>query len=108
MTKRSYLGEFEQIVLLAAARLEDEAYGMSIRREIEETTGRPVSIGAVYATLDRLAEKQLLASSRGEATPVRGGKPKRYFTLRPEARRALLSTRRVFERLWDGLELETE
>lgn len=108
MTKGDYLGEFEQIVLLATARLEDEAYGMSIRREIEETGGRPVSIGAVYATLDRLERKGFLTSGVGPATPVRGGRPKRFFRLLPEGRRTLLGTRRTFERLWDGLELEVE
>lgn len=108
MTKGDYLGEFEQIVLLATARLGDDAYGMSIRREIEETGGRPTSIGAVYATLDRLEHKGLLESATGPATPVRGGRPKRFFRLKPAGKRALVGTRRTFERLWDGLELEVE
>ena len=68
MAFRDYLGEFEQIVLLAVARLGDEGYGMSIRREIEETAGRSVSIGAVYATLERL-EKKSLVSTRFAVVP---------------------------------------
>ncbi len=108
MSKGNYLGEFEQVVLLATARLADEAYGMSIRREIEEATGRKSSIGAIYATLDRLEAKTFLESRMGEATPKRGGRPKRYFRLSPAGTRALLASRRTMDRLWDGLELEPE
>ena len=108
MTKGNYLGEFEQIVLLAVARLGDEAYGVSIRQEIEGTGGRPVSIGAVYATLDRLEHKRLLTSSIGEATPVRGGRPKRFFRILPGGQESLLGARRTLDRLWDGLELEPD
>ena len=71
------LGEFEYLLLTAAARLGDEAYGVSIRQEIESTTGRNCSIGALYTTLDRLETKGLLKTWMGEATAVRGGRPKR-------------------------------
>jgi DNA-binding PadR family transcriptional regulator len=108
MTKGNYLGEFEQVVLLAAARLAGDAYGMSIRREIQEQTGRDVSIGAVYATLDRLKSKSLLEASMGNATPQRGGRPKKFFRLTPSGTEALLASRRHMDRLWDGLELEAE
>ena len=108
MTKGNYLGEFEQVVLLAVGRLGEEAYGMSIRQEIEATARRPVSIGAVYATLDRLEQKNLLTSSTGEATPVRGGRPKRFFTLLPSAQASLLAARQTMDRLWDGLELGSD
>ena len=108
MTKRSYLGEFEQVVLLATARLGPGAYGMSIRREIEETTGRSVSIGAIYSTLDRLQTKGYLGTRLGEATPTRGGRPKRYFRLRAPGIEALRESRQHLDRLWDGLDLETE
>ena len=108
MTKGSYLGEFEQVVLLATARLGEDAYGMSIRREIEDKTGRKVSIGAVYATLDRLEGKSFLESRMGGVTPRRGGRPKRFFHLSSAGKEALLSVRRSMDRLWDGLELGTE
>lgn len=108
MTKGNYLGEFEQVVLLATARLGEDAYGMSIRREIEEKTSRKVSIGAIYATLERLQGKALLESRMGEVTPRRGGRPKKFFRLSSAGREALLSARRSMDRLWDGLELGTE
>ena len=71
------LGEFEYLLLTAAVRLGDEAYGASIRQEIENRTQRRCSIGALYTTLDRLEMKGLLKTWMGEATPVRGGRPKR-------------------------------
>ena len=108
MAKGDYLGEFEQLVLLAVARLGDAGYGMSIRREIEGRAGRPVSIGAVYATLDRLEDKGLLTSGIGEATPVRGGRPKRFFTIERAGEVALLRVRGTMDRMWEGLELDPE
>lgn len=108
MAKRLYLGEFEQVVLLAVARLGEGAYGVSIRKEIQEVAGRSTSIGAVYATLDRLEDKGLLASAVGEATPTRGGRSKRYFQLLPNGREALLRARLTLDHLWDGLELGGE
>ena len=71
------LGEFEYLLLTAAARLGDDAYGAAIREEIEEATGRRCSIGALYTTLDRLEKKGLLKTWMGEATPQRGGRAKR-------------------------------
>src|SRR5215469_10977984 len=71
------LGEFEYLLLTASARLGDDAYGAAIRQEIEEATGRACSIGALYTTLDRLESKGLLKTWMGEATPQRGGRPKR-------------------------------
>lgn len=83
-----WLGEFEQLVLFAVLHL-DDAYGVSIRQEIERRTGRSVSAGAVYTTLERLEARGLVASSWGEPTPERGGKRKRYYALRPAGRLAL-------------------
>jgi DNA-binding PadR family transcriptional regulator len=100
-----WLGEFEEIVLLAVARLEGEGYGMTICREIEERTGRSVAIGAVYATLERLEARGLVASRQGEALPVRGGRARRHYRLLPGGARALDETRRVFDRLWQGVSL---
>lgn len=83
-----WLGEFEQLVLFAVLHL-DDAYGVRIRQEIESRTGRAVSAGAVYTTLERLEARGLVASSWGEPTPERGGKRKRYYVLRPVGRQAL-------------------
>lgn len=73
------LGEFEYLLLTAAARLGEDAYGISIRREIEAATGRRCSIGALYTTLDRLESKGYVKTWMGEATPQRGGRPKRMI-----------------------------
>lgn len=101
--RNRYLGELEQMTLLAVARLGEDAYGRSVRQELEKRTGRRVSRGAAYVTLDRLADKGFLASRVGGPTPGRGGKPKRYFTVTPEGAAALLESRRAFASLWDGL-----
>ena len=71
------LGEFEYLLIAAAARLGDEAYGATIREEIEKATGTACSVGALYTTLDRLEQKGLLKTAMGEATPQRGGRAKR-------------------------------
>jgi DNA-binding PadR family transcriptional regulator len=71
------LGEFEYVLIAAAARLADDAYGAAIRKEIEESTGRACSIGALYTTLDRLEEKGFVKTWMGDPTPQRGGRPKR-------------------------------
>lgn len=105
MGDHEFLGSFEHLVLLAVARLGEEGYGVTIRREIERRTGRSVTAGAVYVTLDRLEEKGHLTSWEGEATPRRGGRAKRHFRLRPAGVRALRSSRRLLESMWEGLEL---
>jgi DNA-binding PadR family transcriptional regulator len=78
------LGEFEYLVLSAAARLGEDAYGASIRQAIEEATGRSCSIGALYTTLDRLESKSLVTTRMGEATPQRGGRAKRLVRITPK------------------------
>lgn len=105
MGKGDFLGEFEQVVLLAVARL-DDAYGVSVRREIERRTGRDVSVGSVYATLARLEEKGLVTSSEGQPTPRRGGRARRLFRILPDGARALRATRGMMDSLWDGLDLD--
>jgi PadR family transcriptional regulator, regulatory protein PadR len=82
------LGEFEYLMLTAAARLGDEAYGARIRQEIEDTTGRRCSLGALYTTLDRLETKGLLKTWMGDPTPQRGGRPKRMVRITPDGVRA--------------------
>ena len=105
MTKGKFLGEFEHVVLLAVHHLEDDGYGMTIRREIEARTGRTVTIGAIYATLNRLQEKGYLSSRTGEATRERGGRARRHYRLEPAGRRALNVARELLDRMWDGADL---
>jgi DNA-binding PadR family transcriptional regulator len=106
MAKREYLGEFEQVVLLAVMRLGPEAYGVTIRQEIEERTGRSVSVGAIYPTLDRLEKKGFVSSHIGEPTPERGGRSKRHFKLEAEGLVALERSRNMLDALWEGYETE--
>jgi PadR family transcriptional regulator, regulatory protein PadR len=109
MTERGYLGEFELMILLAMINLGDEAYGVPISRELEAQRGRDVSVGSVYAALDRLENKGLVASSLGDPTPERGGKAKRYFRVTKEGLRQVHETRRVLSKLWQALpELKLE
>jgi PadR family transcriptional regulator, regulatory protein PadR len=78
------LGEFEYLMITAAAALGDQAYGAAIREEIESTTGRKCSIGALYTTIDRLEKKGLVKTWMGEATPQRGGRAKRMIRVTPK------------------------
>ena len=95
------LGSFEEQVMLAVLRCGDEAYGMNVRRELERVTGREVAIGAVYATLDRLEAKELVASSRAGA----GAGSRRLFAVTALGARALAESRTMRERLWEGVDL---
>ena len=99
-----YLGELEQIVLLAVLRLGDDAYTAPILDQIEAQTGRKVARGALYTALDRLETKGCLRSRVGEPLPERGGRARRYFTVTPSALRALKASRLALMRLWNGLE----
>ena len=99
-----YLGELEQVVLLAVARLGPGAYGVAVRNEIDARAGRSLSLGAVYSTLYRLEEKGYLTSSRGEPTAERGGRAKRVYELEAPGVEALGRTRRMLERMWEGAE----
>jgi PadR family transcriptional regulator PadR len=98
--KGTYLGEFEEIVLLAVGILKDEAYGVSIRKEIEAQSERPVNIGAVHTALHRLEAKGFLKSRFGEATEVRGGKRKRLFILTAPGLRALREAQALRAQMW--------
>jgi DNA-binding PadR family transcriptional regulator len=97
------LSEFELFVMLALARLGAQAYGVSIRREIQERAGRDVAIGAVYATLGRLEEKGFLASHLSDPVPVRGGRSRRHYQLRPAGERALDESLSMLRRMASGL-----
>ncbi len=101
MNDISPLGTFEEQVMLAVLRTGDEAYGMNVRRELERVTGREVAIGAVYATLDRLEAKGLVASSRSGT----GAASRRLFAVTALGARALAESRTMRERLWEGVDL---
>jgi DNA-binding PadR family transcriptional regulator len=105
MAKGDYLGEFEQIILLALLRLRDNAYGMTIRREILKRTGREVSVGAVYTTLERLEEKGYVSSRQGEPTAERGGRAKRFFMIEAAGLLALRESQQLLGKMRKGLEL---
>jgi PadR family transcriptional regulator PadR len=103
MPRGDLLGSLEHIVLLALVRLGDNAYGMTIRREIEERTGRNLSIGAVYATLDRLQSKGYVNSSLGEPTAERGGRAKRLFRIEADGELALRASQDAVRKMAAGL-----
>jgi PadR family transcriptional regulator, regulatory protein PadR len=96
------LGDFEQVLLLALARLGGEADGSAMRHEIERRTGREISPGALYTAMDRLESRGLADSRLGEPTPVRGGRRRKLYRLEPAGARALSEAHRQYERLVEG------
>lgn len=106
MPKGSHLAEFEICVLLALVRLGDDAYGVTIRQEIESRTRRTVSIGAVYATLGRLAEKNYVTHHFSEPQPVRGGRARKFASITPLGLRALRASLAATMRMIDGIETQ--
>src|SRR5215813_9639246 len=98
------LGDFEQLVLLALFRLGDDAYGATIRREIEHRTGRDLAMSAVYVTIDRLEAKGLVRTRVGEPLAERGGRRRKLVTMQPAGRRALNAAYRRFKAMVEGLE----
>lgn len=103
MGEHTFLGEFELMVLLTILRLGDDVYGVPLARELSLVRGRDVSAGSVYAALERLESKGLIASTLGESTPERGGRAKRYFRVTEQGLRAVHQTRRVLSQLWKTL-----
>jgi DNA-binding PadR family transcriptional regulator len=103
-----YLGEFEQIVLLAILRLGDEAYAIPVRAEIEDRTGRSVSRGALYTALERLEAKKCLRSRMSEPLPERGGRSRRYYAVTATGLAALRASRAALLALWNGVESQLE
>lgn len=97
--KGDYLGAFEELVLMAVQALGDAAYSASLQRTLEREARRPVSLGAVHSSLERLEAKGLLSSTIGEPTGGRGGRRRRVFTLTRDGRAALRDVRAVRERL---------
>ena len=101
MNDEAPLGTFEEQVMLAVLRTKGDAYGMTVRREIEDVTGREVAVGAVYATLDRLEAKRLVSSKRATVDGV----SRRLFVVTSNGTRALVESKAMRERLWSGVEL---
>jgi len=102
--KGDRLGEFEELLLLAVRATGDESYGVPVQEYLERTTGRNISMGAVYGALDRLEHKGFVRSVMGEATAERGGKSKRLFSVTPEGMKVLREVRRVRDRIWRAIE----
>jgi len=100
---REFLSNFEFMVLLAVIQVGDDAYGVPIAAAIEDTTKRPVSLGSVYAALERLESKAFIASRIGEPTPARGGRAKRHFRVTARGLREAKAAGRAFTKLWAGI-----
>ena len=101
-----FLGELEQMILLAVVRLGPDAYGWAVGEELARVVGRRVSSGALYTTLDRLEGKGLLSARAGDPRPERGGRPRRYLTVTPKGLEALRAGREALSRLWSGIDPE--
>lgn len=101
--KGTQLGEFEEIVLLAIALLYDDAYSVAVVEELSSRLERPMSLGVVHRTMQRLEEKGLVHSRFGEATAERGGRRKRLFTVSLAGEQALREARRIRNDLWEGI-----
>ena len=100
--KGDRLGEFEELTLLAVLALGDGAYGVVVQETIEREAAREVSLGAVYAALERMERKGLLRSGMSDATPERGGKRRRLFEVTPAGLRTVRESRRAREALWNA------
>jgi DNA-binding PadR family transcriptional regulator len=108
MTRVDRLGEFEHGVLVAIVHLDDDAYGVTIRREIESRTNRPVAIGALYTGLERLERKGYVTSTMSAPTAERGGRSKRHFKITPAGQGAIHASREFLTRMWAGLALDAK
>ena len=102
------INEMEQLVLLALARLGEDAYGVPVREEIEARAGRPVSIAAIYSALDRLEERGFADSWISEPKAERGGRARKHFTITAVGVGALLEAKESMARMWEGLELSPD
>jgi PadR family transcriptional regulator PadR len=101
--KKYQLGEFEEVVMLTVGVLYDEAYGVSIKKEIETRLSRKVSVGALQSALKRLEDKGYLKSREGEATEERAGRPKKYFQITAYGKRAVEYTKNTRDELWNSI-----
>jgi len=105
MTKQTYLGELEQMLLWAVLRLDGEGYGATILKELNTRVERQVTTGALYATLDRLEGKGMIRSRLADAEPNRGGRRKRYLSVTAAGQAALERVRHEWMSLWEGVDL---
>ena len=105
--KEKFLGEFEQMAMLALIHLTDNAYGAAIRQLLHQQVERNVAIGAIYSTLERLEKKGMVQSRLGEATPERGGRPKRYFKVTAQGHGALKKAKGAMDTLWQGVAIKS-
>ncbi len=103
--KQNYLGEFEHCVLLSIVHLMPNAYGVTIRQYLQDTIQREVTLGALYATIERLEKKGFIASWKGDSTPERGGKAKRMVKITPDGQKAIEQTRQRLQSLWANIQL---
>lgn len=101
--KKFQLGEFEEVVMLTVGILYNEAYGVSIKKEIESRLSRKVSVGALQTALKRLEEKGYLKSREGEATQERAGRPKRYFSITAYGKKAMEYTKSTRNAMWEAI-----
>ncbi|MDJ1471797.1 PadR family transcriptional regulator [Cytophagaceae bacterium DM2B3-1] len=101
--RRAFLGEFEELILLIVAACTEDAYGVTIWEQVQEQTGRSITISAVHATLYRLEEKGFLSSQMGGATAERGGRRKRFFSLTVAGSRALIELEQMRQKLWKAI-----
>ena len=108
MNRKEPLTEFEQLVLLGLVRLGSNAYGVTVREEIEARTGRSISAAATYAALDRLERRGYVSSWVSEATAVRGGRAKKHFELQTAGAAALRASQAVMAKMWEGLEADRD
>ena len=97
------LGSLELTVLLAVARLGDDAYGLAVRRDVSERTKRDYSVGAIYTTLQRLEDKGYVTSRATDPLPTRGGRSRRQFRVTAAGRRAMRAAERTIASVWGGL-----
>jgi len=105
---RSYLSDFEQLVLLSVLRLGDAADGAAIRSDLETTAKRSVAVATIYVALSRLEQRGYVRSWMSDPTPVRGGKARKLYGVESAGREALNEARATLERMWRGVEPQTE
>jgi PadR family transcriptional regulator, regulatory protein PadR len=105
MPKGTFLGDFEMLVLAALVRLGDDAYAVTIKREIEQRAKRPASLGAIHAVIGRLTDKGFVASRMSDPLPVQGGRARKYARITVAGRRALRESTAAVGRMIEGLEL---
>jgi len=103
--KQTYLGEFEHCVLLSIIQLSENAYGVTIRQYLKKSIERDVTLGALYSTIERLENKGLITSWKGESKPERGGKAKRMVKVTAQGLQSVKEAKQQFELMWNNIQL---